>query len=184
MMKKNFLLPLFVAGLMMVSIVSLNSCQKSQETTTKEFIEKSNTPLVEEEITWDRATYECPYCHQELHNKDVHWHVFGNPEVIPEGFDMSEATNQTVPYIWDACLDGLSNEACPYSGALQGDTETIQIIMNELNVSQTVAEWMVLPRFHAHKVTYRVVVDGGMTNTWHVGGGVPGWPTDDPENPE
>ena len=110
----------------------------------------------------------------------------------PDGFDVNEMMESDrpggVPHFWavDACLDGLSDATCPYSGVLHDDLESIIDILNdpEINVTDTVvANWMLLPRFHAHKIKYRAVVNGGVNNTWHTGGGVPGWPAPPIEQP-
>ena len=183
-MKKRLLMPLLVAGLMLASVVCLDSCKKNNEVPKqnwKAVLENAeNDPLIDEEVSGKNAEYVCPYCHVELHHGDVHYHYFGE---VPEGFDVSYLPAGE-PFGVNECIYGLSANSCPYSGALEGDEGTIQAIMAELGVSHQVAEWMLLPRFHAHRVTYRVVVDGGMTNKWHVGGGVPGWPGwQDPENP-
>ena len=86
-------------------------------------------------------------------------------------------------------LGGLSAETCPYSGVLYNNEDAIQQVMNAystefgITLTHDEAKELLAPRFHAHHIVYRVIINGGMANTWHVGGGVPGWPNPHPEKP-
>ena len=189
MMKKRVLMPLLVASVLM-GIVVIHSCTKNQDKNLKNISYKAlyesmdeDCPQMRSEVADDRGTFECPYCHVLLHSGDSHWHYFGDP--IPD-FDVNEMMEMDrpggVPHFWavDACLDGLSYGTCYYSGVLHDDPAEIQDILDdpELNITDpVVANWLLLPRFHAHKIKYRGHVDAGVNNTWHTGGGVPGWPT-------
>ena len=208
MMKKKVFMPLLVASMMM-GIVVIHSCTKNQDTSIKNISLKAlyesmdeDVPKVVDEVTVDRddvGSYECPYCHVLLYHGDSHWHYFGTPASMrppygddPEGFNVNEMMESDrpggVPHFWGVsdCLDGLSEGSCPYSGALEGSQTMIQLIINDPEIpiyDSLRASWMLLPRFHAHKVKYRAIVNGGQNNTWHTGGGVPGWPTPDIEVP-
>ena len=189
MMKKRVLMPLLVAGMMMAFVVSLDSCKKNQ--TSKAVFTDTETPVLEEEIR-DGAGYVCPYCGEILHYAEEHWHYFGTPK---EGFDINEMMEIDrpggVPHFWGVadCLDGLSQGACPYSGALHNDPVAIQQVMDayliELGITLTPEEAneRLEKRFHAHRVYYKAVINGKMENQWHVGGGVPGWPVPDIPQP-
>ena len=207
MMKKRVLMPLLVAGVMM-GIVVIHSCTKVQDQSLKTISFKAlyesldeDCPYIRSELNGDRdATVPCPYCSVLIHSGDSHWHYFGQPASMkppygddPEGFNPAEMMEMDRPdghlhfYAVDACLQGLFNgSSCPYSGVLEGDQEMIQAIINDTTIpinDSLKASWMLLPRFHAHKVKYRAVVNGGMNNTWHTGGGVPGWPAPEIEQP-
>ena len=191
MMKKRVLLPLLVAGMMVASVVSLDSCKK-QDQTSKAVFTDTETPVIDNEISSERINYECPYCHEQLHHGDEHWHYFGTPM---EGFDtdamMESDRPGGVPHFWGVaeCIDGLSSQACPYSGTSHNVPEDIQEMIDaylaEFGITLTYDEANALlePRFHAHRIYYRAIVSGAEANAWHVGGGVPGWPGPHPENP-
>lgn len=191
-MKKRVLLPLLVAGMMVASVVSLDSCKK-QDQASKAVFTDTETPVIDNLIREDSigGNYECPYCHQLLFHGDEHWHYFGTP---PAGFNTSAMMESDFdeygePHFWGVsdCVDGLSAQACPYTGFLQGNQAMINAILADtaLHITDTaVAEAMLLPRFHAHRIYYRVFLNGGQANAWHVGGGVPGWPSPETmENP-
>lgn len=182
MMKKKVLMPLLMAGMMVVSAMSLNSCKKNQEQQSQSLDDVyygMNIPVVEENIgdrdDPNQFEYQCPYCPIILHPGDVHWHAFGagyEPDYITYEFPAGE------PFDVDACLAGLSDRACPYSGCLEGNETAIQYLMNRYHVSRQTAIYMLLPRFHAHRIAYDLFGnDGGQINQWHVGGGTPYWPT-------
>ena len=208
MMKKRVLMPLLVASMLMGFAV-IHSCTKNQDKNLKNISFKAlyesldeDCPYMRNEMNGDRdATIPCPYCHVLVHSGDSHWHYFGEPLSMkppygddPEGFDPSEMMDIDLPgghphfYAVDACIDGLFNgSACPYSGVLMGDQDMIQAIIDdpEIPINDSLrASWMLLPRFHAHKLKYKAVVNGGMNNTWHTGGGVPGWPDPALDQPE
>ncbi len=199
-MKKRVLMPLLMASLLM-GLAMIHSCTKNQDKDLKTISYKAffesmddDCPLMRNVISSDRAQYDCPYCHVQLHHNDTHWHYFGIPRGIkppygddPRGFDVNEMMAMDIidghPRFWavDACEDGLSEGSCPYSGVLYNDDESIQEVMyayhHELGIDLTYeqAKELLAPRFHAHKIVYRAIVNGGMANEWHVGGGVPGW---------
>ena len=196
MMKKRVLMPLLVAGLLMGFAV-IHSCTKNQDKKLKAISYRAlyesldeDCPQMSNEINNERGTYVCPYCSVLLHSGDSHWHYFGDP--IPkfnfdEMMDIDHLEDGSYRF-WavDACLDGLSDATCPYSGVLYDDPETINDILNDPDLDITdpdTANMMLLPRFHAHKIKYRAVVNGGVNNTWHTGGGVPGWPTPEIDGP-
>lgn len=210
MMKKRVLMPLLVAGMMVASVMGLDSCKKEQQETSKAVFTDTETPVIEHEIIVERegAAYQCPYCGVELTHGVEHWHYFGTPSSMrppygddPEGFNVGammaddqpghEPNYWPSPHFWGIaeCLDGLSDRACPYSGVLHDDSASIQQVQDAyLHEFDTVISWdaanaLLEERFHAHHIVYRVIVNGGMANTWHVGGGVPGWPGPHPENP-
>ena len=179
MMKKRVLMPLLVAGVMMASVVSLNSCQKEQKQSIKTYFENEEAPVVETVIRDDRAQANCPYCTVPLHPGDVHWHAFGEPPA-----DCTYEFLPGDPQGVSACSEVIGTEACPYSGLLEGDTETIEYLMaHGYTYYQACAK--LEPRFHGHMIVYDVLVNGGHLNTWHVGGGVPFWNIHDlvSENP-
>lgn len=188
MMKKKVLLPLLVAGMMVASVVSLDSCKK-QDQASKAVFTDTETPVTENVISSERSNYECPYCHVELHHGDEHWHYFGTPM---EGFDINAMMESDrpdgIPHFWGVaeCIDGLSDEACAYSGVSHNNPEAIAEVINAyqiefgITLSYDEANALLEPRFHAHRIYYRAIINGGMANAWHVGGGVPGWPS--PEN--
>ena len=213
MMKKRVLMPLLVASMLMGFAV-IHSCTKNQDKNLKNISFKAlyesldeDCPYMRNEMSGDRdASIPCPYCSVLIHSGDSHWHYFGEPASMKppygddeeKGFDPSEMMPVDLPigedgqphphfYAVDACLDGLFNgSACPYSGVLKDDPETIQSIIDDPDIpinDPLKASWMLLPRFHAHKIKYRAVVNGGMNNTWHTGGGVPGWPSPEIEQP-
>ena len=192
MMKKRVLMPLLVAGMMVASVVSLDSCKK-QDSASKEVFTDTETPVTENEIFGERTANECPYCHVELHHGDEHWHYFGTPM---EGFDTSQMME--IDHLEDGsyrfwgvaeCMDGLSDQACAYSGTSHNDPAAIAEVINAyqiefgITLSYDEANALLEPRFHAHRIYYRAIIQGGMANAWHVGGGVPGWPGPHPENP-
>ena len=204
MMKKRVLMPLLVAGMMVASVVSLDSCKKEQQQTSNAVFTDTKTPVIVNEIrdTDPGASYICPYCDSVLTHGREHWHYFGTPSSFkppygddPEGFDVSEMMAQDrpggVPHFWGVaeCLDGLSDRACPYSGVLDSIPAAVQQVQDAyLQEFGIVLSWdsanaLLQPRFHAHRVYYRVIINGGQANTWHVGGGVPGWPGPHPELP-
>lgn len=204
MTKKRVLMPLIVAGMMVASVVSLDSCKKEEGQTSKAVFTDTETPVIEHEITDERegATYECPYCGVSLTHGNEHWHYFGTPSSMkppygddPQGFDVGEMMEEDrpggIPHFWGYtdCLDGLSAETCPYSGVLYDNEDAIQQVMDAylseygITLSHDEANDLLAPRFHAHHIVYRVIINGGMANTWHVGGGVPGWPNPHPEKP-
>ncbi len=203
-MKKRVLMPLIVAGMMVASVVSLDSCKKEQDQTPKAVFTDTETPVIEHEITVERegATYECPYCGVSLTHGNEHWHYFGTPTSMkppygddPNGFDVGEMMDDDkpggVPHFWGYtdCLGGLSAETCPYSGVLYDNENAIQQVMDAyltefgITLSHDEAKELLAPRFHAHHIVYRVIINGAMANSWHVGGGVPGWPNPHPEEP-
>ena len=200
MMKKRVLMPLLVAGMVMAFVVSLDSCKKNQ--TSKAVFTDTETPVIEEEISSERANYVCPYCGVQLHHGDEHWHYFGTPGSMKppygtdeNGFDvnamMPEDRPGGVPHFWGVadCLDGLSAHACRYSGVLHDIPEEIQEMqdayLSEFGIvlSYDEANALLEERFHAHHIYYRAISNGAEANSWHVGGGVPGWPDPHPENP-
>lgn len=197
-MKKKVLMPLLVASMMVASVVSLDSCKKEKEEvqpeqTPKEYFESIGAPFVEEVMYRDNE-YElykvCPYCHDTLF-PDVlqHWHAFGTP---PEGYDWSLLN--TSPHPEDEprgvadCLEGAEN-FCHYSGVAVHNEQLIQFFMNKYGISHQMADWMTLPRFHGHNISYVIgSTEGnasGYHNDMHVGGGVPFWPVfgSDPNKP-
>ena len=203
-MKKRVLMPLIVAGMMVASVVSLDSCKKEQDQTPKAVFTDTETPVIEHEITVERegATYECPYCGVSLTHGNEHWHYFGMPSSMKppygddeNGFDVGEMMAEDriggFPHFWGTsdCLDGLSDLTCPYSGVLYTNEDAIQQVMDAyltefgITLSHDEAKELLAPRFHAHHIVYRVIINGGMANSWHVGGGVPGWPNPHPEEP-
>ena len=160
-MKKRVLMPLLVAGMMVASVVSLDSCKK-QDQASKAVFTDTETPVTENEIFGERTTNECPYCHVELHHGDEHWHYFGTPM---EGFDINAMMESDrpggVPHFWGVAYQ----------------------IEFGITLSYDEANELLAPRFHAHRIYYRAIISGGAANAWHVGGGVPGWPGPHPENP-
>lgn len=193
MMKKRILMPLLVAGMMVASVVSLDSCKKEQQT-SKEVFTDTETPVTVDEIR-DGANYECPYCGGALTHGVEHWHYFGEPASMKppygtdeNGFDVSAMMEVDrpggVPHFWGVaeCLDGLSDDACAYSGVLHDNANAIQQVQEAyqiefgITLSYDEANALLVPRFHAHRIYYRAIINGGMANAWHVGGGVPGWP--------
>ncbi len=208
-MKKRVLMPLLVASLLM-GLAVIHSCTKNQDKDLKTISYKAffesmddDCPLMRSEISDNRNQYECPYCHVELHHNDTHWHYFGEPASMKppygtdeHGFDPGEMMEMDrpldVPHFWavDACEDGLSQGSCPYSGVSYDDPiaiqEMIDVYQIEFGVELTYAQAkeLLAPRFHAHKIVYRAIVNGGMNNAWHVGGGVPGWPAPDMPQPD
>ena len=194
MMKKRVLMPLLVAGMMVASVVSLDSCKKEDQT-TKAVFRDTETPVTQNLVREEGgANYECPYCGAELHHADEHWHYFGTP--VP-GFDQTQMMESDfdvngVPHFWgvDECIDGLSDEACAYSGRLYDNEAAIQQVISAyqtefgLTLTHDQAKELLAPRFHAHHIVYRAIINGGMAHTWHVGGGVPGWPGPHPELPD
>ena len=208
MMKKRVLMPLLMASLLM-GLAVIHSCTKNQDKDLKTISYKAffesiddDCPLMSGEISDFRAQYECPYCHVQLHHNDTHWHYFGEPASMKppygtdeHGFDPGEMMEMDIiggnPRFWavDACEDGLSQGSCPYSGVLYDDPSAIQEMIDVyyeefgMVISYEYAKELLAPRFHAHKIVYRTIVDGGMLNKWHVGGGVPGWPDPFADNP-
>ena len=210
MMKRKVFMPLLMASIMM-GVVAIHSCTKNEDEAIKSISAKALyesmdevAPMMENEVNSDRddvGSWVCPYCSIPLYHNDTHWHYFGTPASMkppfgddPNGFDVNEmmemdrpigSDGNVHPHFWGVsdCLNGMSDESCPYSGALEGSEPMIQLLMNELHVSHQIAEWMLLPRFHAHKMKYKAFQSegeyGGQYNIFHVGGGVPGWPTPD-----
>ena len=171
-MKKRFLLPLIVAGVMVASVFCLDSCKKSENAdvkTTYRYIDGGETPMVEECNYLDRVVdynhfMTCPYCGATLYANDTtpwHEHTFGvdkygNPGEFPV----------------DGCLEAYApgDMPCPYSGVAYAST----------------GDPGDKPRFHRHRVFLMRQMpgwDGGSYNSWHVGGGVPNWPTPETQNP-
>ena len=187
-MKKRVLMPLMVAGMMVASLVALNSCKKTEPQQATISVQEGDAIIIS-----DRAgEYVCPYCHSALSHNEEHWHYFGTPK--PD-FDINEMMVGDcpggIPHFCDVddCLAGLSQNACVYSGTLHNDPSAIQEVINAyqsefgITLNEEEANDLLAPRFHAHRIIYRAIINGGMSNTWHVGGGVPGWPEPHPENP-
>jgi hypothetical protein len=167
MMKKRLLMPLLVAGMMVASVVSLDSCKKNDKAeikTSYRIIEDEEMPVVEECNYFDRVIdynhwMTCPYCEATLYANDTtHWHTFGvNKYGVPGEFPV------------DGCLSAYDegDTPCPYSGsayAATGDPGD-------------------MARYHAHRIYLIRNMpgwDGGSHNVWHVGGGIPGWTTPNP----
>ena len=172
MMKKKVLIPLLVAGMMVASVVSLDSCKKNQEPSAKAYFENGDAPFVEEVISRDDgAELDCPYCSVPLLPGDVHWHAFGDPLPGMTGFNEGE------PFGVADCSNTIGMRACLYSGLLEGNQAVIDYLMDELGVTYNVAYAMTLPRFHGHLIRYNLFgPDGGADNHWHVGGALPWWP--------
>ena len=189
-MKKKVLMPLLVAGMMVASVVSLDSCKKEKEEvkpeeTPQAYFESIGAPFVETVYRAEGEKYElykvCPYYGDTL-LPDVlqHWHAFGTP---PDDYDWSLL--QQTPHPEDEprgvadCLEG-AEQFCHYSGVAIHDPDLIQFFMNKYGVSETVADWMTWPRFHGHNISYVIgSTEGnasGYHNDMHVGGGVPFWP--------
>ena len=194
MMKKKVLIPLLVAGMMVASVVALDSCKKSQDQqdqaekaryeAVKAGFDRAGAPMVES--VYETGKYElykiCPYCHDTLRpNVYFHWHAFGTP---PDDYDWSLLNETPHPEMEPmGQMDCLTNgeNFCPYSGVAAHDPDLIQFYMDSLGVSETVADWMTLARFHGHNISYVIGstnVNGasGYHNDFHVGGGVPFWP--------
>lgn len=185
MMKKRVLMPLIVAGMMVASVVSLDSCTKKEEQPTKDFFEKLDVPYLTEEAVYreDGAVLDCPYCDVDILPGGFHWHAFGD---APEGFNTHYFLPGDPQGVGD-CASTIGSNACPYSGRLEGNAIAIQYYIDH-GVPAELAPYCVLPRFHAHLVTYELMYDpatgdGGEENHWHVGGGVPFWPGYDPDDP-
>ena len=102
----------------------------------------------------------CPYCHQLVWNYDTtHWHTFGRKgDVVGE----YEAFNACKIGIGDGTL------GCQYSGDWYG-------LYPETTNDEYVA------RYHGHRIhlssTGGTGSENDYINSWHVGGGVPGWTT-------
>lgn len=201
-MKKRVLMPLLVAGLMVASVMCLDSCKKNQGQqeessktnyeAVKAGFERVGAPMVDLVIEAEKvgAYAICPYCLDTLRpNTYQHWHAFGTP---PDDYDWSllDAT----PHPEDeprGVLDCLAEQSyfCPYSGIAEGDSALMQFYMDTLHVTQEQAYYMTLPRFHGHNISYVLGSNSGngvngYHNDFHVGGGVPFWPHfGDPTNP-
>ncbi len=175
-MKKKVLIPLLVAGMMVASVMSLDSCKKNQEQqkSLQVYFEDGDAPCVEEVFTRDDgAELICPYCDVPLLPGDIHWHAFGpKPDNIPaSAFDEGE------PFGVADCSNTIGMRACLYSGLLEGNEAVIRYLMDTLHVTHDVGYAMTKPRFHGHLIRYNLFgPDGGMDNHWHVGGGLPWWP--------
>lgn len=175
-MKKRLLMPFLVAGMIVVSALSLDSCKKNQDS-GKEVFDSGEAPMVEAVVYGDRdLEYICPYCGESIApNTTDHWHAFGTPRP-----DCSYSG--PTPYDVDYCTIDLSHGACPYSGKYQHDENAIAWMMSEYSVDRETAIEMLKPRFHGHNLTYVLFgPDGGQLNSWHVGGGVPFWPCPNPQ---
>ena len=181
-MKKRVLMPLMMAGMMLASLVALDSCKKSEpQQQAKISVEEGDAIIVRDR----EGELVCPYCNDVISHNEVHWHYFGTPK---PGFDINEMMEGDRPggnpHFWevDDCLDGLSDGACLYSGVFHDDPTAIQQVIDiyQDEYSQVLtpeeANTLLLPRFHAHRITYRAFIGGSTTHSWHVGGGVPGWP--------
>lgn len=198
MMKKSLLLPLLVASLMLASVVALESCKKEQKQqdqsakanyeSVKAGFQQLGVPMVESVHELEKgALYAvCPYCGDTLRpNVYYHWHAFGT---VPDNWPDTIEFKPGEPFGQQDCLAEQSY-FCPYSGIAAHDPDLIQFYMDTLHVSYTQADWMTLPRFHGHNVSYVIGgtnVNGGSGyhNDFHVGGGVPFWPQfGDPNNP-
>lgn len=143
MMKKRLLLSILVASMFITSAVSLSSCKKESNKT-------DSVPTVVSYVPVDRDHdythwYQCPYCPAVLYPL-----IAGtfDPDNLLEG-EYHEHVFSPHPepgelYV-DKCLDGdLPGNYCPY--AEEG-------------------------RFHRHRIVYILSgPDGGIHNTWHVGG--------------
>ena len=175
-MKKKVLIPLLVAGMMVASVVSLDSCKKEQEQqkNLQTYFENGDAPCVEQVFTRDDgAELVCPYCDIPLLPGDIHWHAFGpKPDIIPDSvFRPGEPLGVT------DCSNTIGMRACLYSGLLIHNQAVIDYLVDTLHVTPEIADIMTWPRFHGHLIRYNLFgPDGGMDNHWHVGGGLPWWP--------
>lgn len=176
-------MPLFVAGVMVASVLSLGSCKKNQQQTAESVCNSMDAPIDEVYVEGERdGSYDCPYCGMHCPpGTEDHWHAFG-VDLLPPGV----YTGPTPTYpVWYCCEEGLSEYTCPYSGKLYDDPEMIQYIIDYyaepehggLTLTWEEAKDRLRPRFHAHKIKYVLFGEnGGQANSWHVGGGVPFWP--------
>lgn len=170
-MKKRVLMPLMMAGMMVASLVALDSCKKTEpQQALPSVFENGEAPMVEIVVPGDRdMEYICPYCNASLPpNTTDHWHAFGTP-----GPGYSGPT----PYAVDYCTSALSGSACYYSGIYEHDENAIAIMMTTYHIDREAAIARLKPRFHGHNLSYLITPPNpGQHNTWHVGGGVPFWP--------
>lgn len=177
MMKRSFLLPLVVAGLMMTMALSLNSCKKTEKDSDLNSIPTAETPVYGEPT----RGFICPYCGADLPYGTVdHTHYFDpNGTLPPPG---------PVPDGWifpvDHCLEAYEPdehgdvEVCPYSGQLHDNPLAIEATKAEylgafgIVLNDEEANILLLPRYHRHVITYRLFGNPhGTVNQWHVGGG-------------
>lgn len=148
MMKKRLLKLLLVGGLVISSVISLNSCKKNNEANE----DLNSLPVIETTLNVDRDWgFICPYCGETVvipnvpNPEDYHWHLFGyrpGHEFEFEVDDCERAYNLPEGY-----------HICPY--AVEGRPHAHTFVY--------VLEGGTGP-------------NGYITNSWHVGGGTPYWP--------
>ena len=93
MMKKNLFKLLLVGGLVVSSVISLNSCKKNNEANE----DLSSLPVVETTLDVDRDYgFYCPYCGEMVvvpnvqNPEDYHWHLFGVRPGHPVEFEVTD----------------------------------------------------------------------------------------------
>lgn len=142
-MKKRLLKLLLVGGLVISSVIGLNSCKKNNEANE----DLKSMPTIETTVAGDREYgFYCPYCGTTIivpnvsNPEDEHWHLFGAIYGHDEGFavdDCERAYNLPSGY-----------HICPY--AVEGRPHRHRIIF---------------------ELEGGVGPNGQITNSWHVGGG-------------
>ena len=86
MMKKRLLKLLLVGGLVISSVISLNSCKKNKESNE----DLKSLPTIETSVAWNRDFgFYCPYCGATITPGTTdHWHLFGTIYGHDEGFEV------------------------------------------------------------------------------------------------
>lgn len=167
-MKKKVLMPLFVAGLMMASVVMLDACKKNDGSKVEiKPVENDivlTVPAGRDGETELEYTF-CPYCYDTVWaNVLDHWHTFGI-----KGDTIGEYPS------FNACAVGIGTYnpntgqymGCKYSG-------------DWYNMGPQYHNDKYVARYHGHRIILitdeeATGEDEGYANAWHVGGGVPGW---------
>jgi hypothetical protein len=167
MMKRRLLMPLIVAGMMVASVVMLEACKKDEVSKVEIKPQTQETIVLTEPVgrADARQFTFCPYCFDTVwENVLTHWHTFG---VKGDTIGDYPAFNACAPGIGTYNPNTGQYIGCKYSG-------------DWYNMGPQYHNDTFVARYHGHRIVLITDTEGtgedeGYANSWHVGGGVPGW---------